>query len=388
MTIVLTGGGSGGHITPLLAVAHELKIQQPDARLVYIGETGGRLADIVGSHEAIDASYRIFAGKLRRYHGEGFKQLLDLPTMLRNLRDGFLVAIGFCQSLYRLWRLKPAAIFCKGGFVSVPVGLAAALLRIPYITHDSDTIPGLANRIIARWASAHAVAMPKELYPYPQNKTHTVGVPLEASFRPVTADLQHQYRRELGIESAKQVVFVTGGGLGAVRLNNAVIHIAERLLSRFDSLYLLHATGRGQDGIVQAAYDRLPQQMRDRILVRDFVRDLYRYSGAADIIIARGGASALAEFAIQEKACVVVPNPLLTGGHQIKNAENLRARGAIVQVSEAELQTDPAALLAPVVSLLQHPDEAKKLAKGLAALAHPDAAAKLAVLLLNIVRKG
>src|SRR5665213_2594114 len=166
-TIVLTGGGSGGQITPILAIADELKQLQPEARLVYIGQTGDLLGDIPSQHPSIDEVFTVRAGKFRRYHGEGFKQLLDVVTMAKNIRDFFYVIIGFWQSRRLLKQLKPAVIFVKGGFVGVPVGLAAATRQIPFITHDSDPIPGLANRIIARWAVMHAVALPKDIYPYP-----------------------------------------------------------------------------------------------------------------------------------------------------------------------------------------------------------------------------
>jgi UDP-N-acetylglucosamine--N-acetylmuramyl-(pentapeptide) pyrophosphoryl-undecaprenol N-acetylglucosamine transferase len=386
-TIVLVGGGSGGHITPLLAVAGELRQRLPQARIVYIGEYGGRLGDVAREHTDVDAAYQILAGKLRRYHGEGWRQLLDVPTVLRNIRDVLYTTIGFWQSLYRLARLRPQVIFIKGGFVGVPIGLAAALLRISFVTHDSDSMAGLANRLIARWAAAHAVAMPKELYRYPAAKTFEVGIPIDARFVPVSPPLLQKYRQELHIPESSHVVFVTGGGLGAARLNQAVAIIAEHLLEAFPGLYLLHATGRGNEAAVQAVYRQLPDEMQRRIVIKDFVRDLYRYSGAADVIVARGGASALAEFAAQAKACVVVPNPLLTGGHQLKNAQHLQEQGAITVVTEDELQNDPAALMPAITRLLQNPDERAELGGRLHSLAHPDAAAKLSDLLLRYARK-
>jgi len=134
MTIVVTGGGSGGHITPLLAVAHELKQSRPEVRIVYVGQRGDRLGDIPAQDKNIDASYMVRAGKFRRYHGEGLKQLLDIPTMLKNIRDAFYVLIGIWQCFWLLGKLGPDAVFIKGGFVGVPVGIAAALRRIPRTT--------------------------------------------------------------------------------------------------------------------------------------------------------------------------------------------------------------------------------------------------------------
>lgn len=171
----MTGGGSGGHITPILAVAHELKKLAPDTHIIYIGQQGDTFGTVVAEHELIDEVHTIAAGKFRRYHSEGLKQLLDLKTMWLNLRDGFRVVKGLVQSYRLLGDLKPDMVFCKGGFVGVPVGLSAALRHIPYVTHDSDAIPGLANRVIAKWAALHAVALDPSLYPYPVERTVNVG---------------------------------------------------------------------------------------------------------------------------------------------------------------------------------------------------------------------
>jgi UDP-N-acetylglucosamine--N-acetylmuramyl-(pentapeptide) pyrophosphoryl-undecaprenol N-acetylglucosamine transferase len=177
LKIVVTGAGSGGHITPVLAVAHELKKLSPESTLMYIGQRGDALGDVPAEDKNIDQSYTVRAGKFRRYHGEGIKQVFDVVTLYKNLRDVIFVLIGLWQSFWLLGRLHPDVIFIKGGFVGVPVGLMAALRGIPYVTHDSDAVPGLANRIIARWARLHAVGLPKEVYAYPPAKTVTVGVP-------------------------------------------------------------------------------------------------------------------------------------------------------------------------------------------------------------------
>jgi UDP-N-acetylglucosamine--N-acetylmuramyl-(pentapeptide) pyrophosphoryl-undecaprenol N-acetylglucosamine transferase len=254
ITIALTGAGSGGHITPILAVATEIKRLQPDAKLIYIGQTGDKLGDIPARHPAIDEVYTIRAGKFRRYHGEGLKQLLDLPTMLLNLRDAVYVAIGLYQSWRLLRELRPGVIFIKGGFVGVPIGLSAAALRIPYITHDSDAIPGLANRIISRWARKHAVALPPETYNYPSNKTIMTGIPLRKDFVPVTEKLQQHYRTQLKLPAKAKILLVIGGGLGAQRINEAVASAVPHLLREFPDLYIVHGVGRANDAGMLAGY--------------------------------------------------------------------------------------------------------------------------------------
>ncbi len=385
-TIVVTGGGSGGHITPILAVAAELKRFQPKTRIVYIGQTGDKLADIPAKDPNIDEVFTVRAGKYRRYHGEGFfRQLLDAPTVAKNVRDLGYILFGTWQSWRLLRKLKPTVIFSRGGFVSVPVALGGAAQRIPYITHDSDSTPSLANRIIARWASLHAVALPAELYPYPKSKTVTVGVPISSAYRRVTPVLLHKYRADIGLSKAQQVLLVTGGGNGADQLNRAVVANSAYLLKRYPGLYIVHIAGRALHKTVEAAYEKeLPVNDSQRVIVKGFIDDLHSYSGAADVVIARGGATNLAEFAAQGKACVIIPSSQLIWN--IKNTEALVDLQAVVTLTEA--QSEQERRLASVVSdLFDHTAKREALAKSLSSLARPDSAKELALLILDMGKK-
>jgi UDP-N-acetylglucosamine--N-acetylmuramyl-(pentapeptide) pyrophosphoryl-undecaprenol N-acetylglucosamine transferase len=385
MTIVVTGGGSGGHITPLLAVAHELRIQHPGVKIVYIGQKGDHLADIPAQDVAIDEVQLVRAGKFRRYHGEGLKQVLDMATLAKNVRDAVWALVGLWQSFWLLRRLRPNVIFVKGGFVGVPVGLAAALLRIPYVTHDSDALPGLANRIIARWARKHAVALPKEVYSYPAAKVVTVGVPLAHHYMPLTPRQMATAREQIGVPAKGRVLLVTGGGLGAQRLNNAIATCAPELLDRYPDLTIVQLAGRAHEAELRQIYKKqLPPAQQKRVIIKGFVTNLYLYSGAADVIVTRAGATSLAEFAAQHKACVVVPNPILTGGHQLKNAKVLVDRMAIKVVYEDTLRADDHALMPPLVDLFDKPALAHQLGDKLGQLAQPDAAKRLAMVLLEV----
>lgn len=382
-TIVLTGAGSGGHITPLLAVAAEIKRTKSDTRLIYIGQRGDKMGDIPAAHPAIDKVYAVRAGKFRRYHGEGLIQLLDIPTWFKNIRDLFYVLAGTYQSRRLLAEIKPDIIFVKGGFVGVPVGLAAASLRIPYITHDSDAVPGLANRIISRWASRHAVALPPEVYHYPAAKTVMTGIPLRADFAPVSASLQQKYRQELKLPPKAKVLFVIGGGLGSQRVNRAVAEAVPHLLREFDDLYVLHAAGRANETEVKGSYQGLSAAEQKRLKVLGYIDDVYLYSGAADVVITRAGATNLAEFALQGKACIVIPSPFLAGGHQLKNANYLAEQGAALILEETELAADPNRLAALTSDLLKTPAKRQKLQAGLAKFAKPNATRELARLILD-----
>ena len=385
----MTGGGSGGHITPVLSVAEELKKQQPALRLVYVIGKGDQLIDIPTKHPAIDAVVTIRAGKFRRYHGEGWRQLLDIRTLLKNIRDFFLFCTGIFQARHLLKREKPNVIFIKGGFVGVPVGLAAAWLHIPYVTHDSDALPGLANRIIARWAKVHAVALPVENYDYPPEKTVQVGVPVTENYKLVGEALNKEYRRSLKLEPNQPVLFITGGGLGAQSLNEAIVAASPKLFEHHPKLAILHIAGRHHETAIQKAYAEVlkPEQL-DQVTVEGFVTDIYRYSGAADLIVCRAGATSLADFAMQSKACVVVPNPILTGGHQLKNAQALAVAGAIEVIPENSLLTAPELLLTKINELLNSSDRRKDLAKKLHTFSNDTSARVLAELIISNERKG
>jgi UDP-N-acetylglucosamine--N-acetylmuramyl-(pentapeptide) pyrophosphoryl-undecaprenol N-acetylglucosamine transferase len=388
MKIVLTGGGSGGHITPLLALAHELKALQPAITLVYIGQRGDSLADVPANDPNIDETYTVRAGKLRRYHGEGLKQLLDAPTVFKNIRDAGRVVYGLAESRRLLKKLQPDLVFVRGGFVGVPVGLAAAQLHIPYVTHDSDAIPSLANRIIARWAALHAVALPKETYQgYPASKTVTVGIPVAASYQRVTESIKQQLRKELGLEQYAPMLFVTGGGNGAQDLNERVAQVVPQLLQKFPKLVIVQAAGRKHEAALQVRYDQIVEPAdRERVIVKGFIEGLYRYSGAADVIVMRAGATNIAEFAVQGKACIFVPNPALTGGHQIKNAEAFAERHAAIVVADKDL-ANPEIAEKVISDLLASPEEQNSLAEAIHSFAHPYAAHELAALLLQTINK-
>jgi len=381
--IILTGGGSGGHITPILAVAAEIKKKKPDCKLIYIGQTGDPLGDIPSKDVNIDKTYTVRAGKYRRYHGQGFKQLFDIKTLILNIRDIFYILTGLFQSYLLIRRLQPAVIFSRGGYVSVPVCIGGKLNNVSYITHDSDSIPSLANRLIARWAKWHAVALPANTYPYPKDKTITVGVPINQEYKTVSAEQKINFMSEIGVPKNSQLLLVTGGGNGAENLNSSIVNCSHELLIKYPNLHIVHFAGRSLFESVKNDYKAVlkPEQI-ERIKVFGYASDHYKYSGAADLIVARGGATSLAEIAAQAKPCIVIPSPQLIWN--VKNAQTLEKMHAVILLAEKNLKNG--SLLAEKVSeVLDSQSLRKALSKNIHSLSKPQAAYDLADLIIKSI---
>lgn len=380
MKILMSGGGTGGHITPILALAHELKSLKPECKIVYVGERNGRFQRLTQQSTAIDTSYSVFAGKLRRYHGElWLKRLVDIPTNLKNLRDVAYVLMGFVQSFKLLGREKPDLVFLKGGYAGVPVGLAAALRRIPIITHDSDAIPGLANRIVSRWVVLHAVALPPTEYSYPPEKTKQVGVLVEHNYQPVSDDTQAAFKQSLGIPKESPVLLVTGGSSGAERINVAVVKIVPDLLEDYPALHVIHQTGKGKASVYQ-------DYTHERLTILEFLQPMHVYMGAADVVVSRASANTIAELGVQGKAAIVVPSGFLSGGHQLKNAMRLKEQGIAEVVTEDSLYDLQHGLLASVRRLLDDKKYRDQLAGSLQQATIRDATKRLATLLIELLK--
>lgn len=316
MTVMLVGGGTGGHILPLLAVAQELKSRDSKTHIIAVVDKSTNFAHLLESASEIDQVFKINAGKFRRYPNQSItEKLLDLNTLFLNIRDAFRTVVGIFQAYMLISKYKPRVAFIKGGFVGVPCGIGCRLSGTPFITHDSDATPGLANRIIGRWATLHAVAMKKEAYNYDPDKTVQVGIPVSKNFKKVTPKLKLRYREELGVPRNAKLILITGGSQGAKELNDLIASVSHALVANKD-LYAIHQTGNWTS-------NDLPID-NTRYKTVEYIDDLYRYSGASDIIISRAG-SIIAEFATQHKSVILVPAPQLADGHQLKNAQQIKS---------------------------------------------------------------
>ncbi len=325
----------------------------------------------------------ILSGKLRRYNNLSlWRQLLrPVSIVLPNIRDGLLVLCGFIQSVFKLWLWRPDVIFTKGGYVCLPVGLAAKVLGIPLVIHDSDAHPGLTNRILAKWATAIATGAPLKYYSYPSEKTQYVGIPIRAGFREYSAAERRIIKAKLGFSPDIPLTVITGGGLGAKRINDAVLSQVKSLIE-FTSVILI--SGKEQYDELRALTPRDVQ----RFELRDFVnRGMEDVLGAADIVVTRAGATTMLELAALAKPTIVIPNGFLTGGHQLKNAEAYAENKSIEVIDDQELNSDHGILTTVLRKLLNDPARIHQMGKLLHKFAKPDAAKDVAAMILQAAKK-
>jgi len=297
--IILTGGGSAGHVTPNLALIPELRREGWD--ISYIGTADGIEGELIAPTGV--QYHSIAAGKLRRYRDP------------KNLTDPFRVLKGIGQAFRIIRRLRPNVIFSKGGFVAVPVVVGAWLNRVPVVAHESDLTPGLANRLSFPFVTKICATFPETIKYLPRKKGALTGSPI----RPELLRGNPEFGlKEAGFAGARPVLLAMGGSLGATHINEVLREALPTLLADFD---IIHICGKGK--IEQSLLD-MPGY-RQYEYVRTELADLL---AAADLIVSRAGANFLFEILALKKPMLLIPLPKGSSrGDQILNAESFQKQG-------------------------------------------------------------
>jgi UDP-N-acetylglucosamine--N-acetylmuramyl-(pentapeptide) pyrophosphoryl-undecaprenol N-acetylglucosamine transferase len=379
MKVLTLAGGSGGHVTPAVAVFRELKRHSPyvEIRVWCDRKYLPQARSLVHNFDNTIPVQIILSGKLRRYHNLTRWQNLTSPSVIfPNIRDIFLVIAGFLQSIAKFIAWRPDVVFAKGGFVSVPAGIAARLFKIPLVIHDSDSHPGLANRILARFATSIATGAPLDSYPYDRKIAHYTGIPISEDFHPYSDEKRQEMKVALGFEPNKPLIVVTGGGLGAGSINTAVTKQLEQLLGLASVLLLCGSS----------YYDKLRTTLPHddtRFQLLPFINgdQMAQSLGAADIVVSRAGATTILELSALAKPTILIPAAQLAAGHQLKNAAEYAEAGAVEVVGDDELAANSQVLVEMISSLLADPVKRQHMAAVFHVLSRPNAAKEVATLI-------
>jgi len=374
MRIALTGGGTGGHLFPIIAVAREIKkvveqsiVQIPPDKIgpvefIFIGPQ--TVGEEVLAQEGIEHK-KIMAGKLRRY-----------PS-LQNIADIFKMPIGLLQALWHLFFFMPNVVFSKGGFGSVPVVLAAWLFRIPILIHESDAVPGVANSFGAKFSTRIAIAFNEAGKYLPPQKVALTGNPVRTIL--LSGD-KEKAKTLFGLTGLKSVILILGGSQGAQALNEV---IAASLLSLLSRCEIIHQCGPDNEEAIKTL---LNNKLPDSYHLYPFLNEeqMREALAAADMVISRAGAGSIAEISVLGKPSILIPLPNAAADHQNINANEFARYGATLVLEQMNLT--PNLLQNRIFALLDNPDLLKKMGDNAKQFNPPDAAQKIAQEILTIAK--
>lgn len=343
---VLVGGGSGGHVLPLKIIAEKILKKEQGSKILiitdykYYPRTEEIFAKTLKEFSDRLVIKRVRAGKFRRYSRGWLKEALDIKVQLLNLRDLLKSMVGLLQSKIILLKYKPGVILCKGGNSALEFCLAARK-KAPIMVHDSDSRPGIANKIVGRYAEEILTGMPRSSSEEDIEKA--AGIPVDERFQPLSKKEKEDLRATLKIDPKSRVLLVTGGGLGAMRLNELIFK-AVPVLAKLN-FFVLHQTGHQKNKeeaeILANKLNKGGEVYRPFGFSSQMV-DLY---GAADVVVARAGATTIQELANSAKPAILIPARL---SDQIKNAKILDELGAAVILDGSTALADPASFVTSV----------------------------------------
>lgn len=419
MKILVVGGGSGGHITPAVAVVRKILELRPRAKIEFwtdkkyyknvvkitteVGVRWGEESKAGSVKKPYIRVRKVAAGKFHRYAGRKVREYFeDFGNTMREMVIGNMVGFirfmgGIFQTLIRLLPKseRPDVIFLKGGFVGLPVGLVARLLKIPYIIHESDAVAGLANRILMKKAKVVAMGVPFEMPKYDDKSSQAkemrrqrvnwewVGIPVAEEFKKVSKTKQGSLKKACGFEPERPLVIITGGSQGALHINEAVKQILPEML-KFTSVGLVAGRKYYELSVELKKYEDWEKaKLVSNFRLWSFNPVMSELLGAADVVVSRAGATTVAELAALGKAVILIPFEKLPGGHQVKNAERLVKLGAAEALRDDKMVKDPEKLLELVRSLVRSPKRRERLAENLHGLVKPTAAEDLAKIIIE-----
>lgn len=366
MKIVLTGGGTGGHLIPLIMVAKKIRDRQPDTEFLFIGPDGKLEQELM--EKAQIRTKKVLAGKMRRHFS--FLYFIDI----------FKVPIGVFQCLWILLVEMPDAVFSKGGYASFPAVFVSWLYRIPVLIHESDASPGIANSMLGKFAQRVAVSYPEAEKYFPSEQVVLTGNPLREDI--AKGDVA-KGRALFSLTETRKVIFIVGGSQGARNINNRILDILPELLKKYQ---VIHQTGEANFEEVNKKAGVLGiKGGRDNYYPVAFYGDEIKdILAVADLVITRAGANTISEIAAAGKPAIIIPLPWAANNHQRMNAYSIARHGGCIVLEESNM--GPNMLLSRIKEIMEDEELRNKLISNIKPFYHPDAAQRIAEGVLEMAK--
>lgn len=376
MKILFAGGGSGGHVIPIIAIVREIRriYTKGDLEFFYIGPKDD-FGKVLLSQEGVKIK-EILAGKIRRYKG--------WQTFSQNLLDVCIkIPLGILQSFFYLFFLSPDLIFSKGGFGSIPGVLAGKLLFAPVFLHESDISPGMANKFLSNFALEIFVSFPKTEY-FPLKKMILVGNPIR---KELLEGSKEEAKSFFKINSNKPVILILGGSQGAQIINDEILEVVSKLLENFE---VIHQCGENNYTEVKAEAKVMignREDLENSYHLFPFLKEpeLRQAYAACDLIVSRAGSGSIFEIAATGKPSVLIPIAESAQNHQIKNAYAYQESGGCVVIEESNFTSH--FFLERLKNLFSQPEALEKMTKSAKDFARPYAAKVIAHYLVEYLLK-
>lgn len=344
MRVIMTCGGTGGHIYPAVAIADEIRERKPDTQVLFVGSEIGLEKDLVP-----ESGYDI---KLICSDGFNRKHLLKNVKVIKTLRRGSR------QSSEILREFGPDIVIGTGGYASAPIMKAAQRMKIPTYIHEQNAVPGMANKMLERKVKKLFLGFREagQYFRHPEKHIFS-GNPVRKEFMETGKE---EARTELGFKPSEFVLFAFGGSQGAGRINRAMIKVIETF-NGVKNFRICLATGSYYYDAILKEFGEKGIELHDNIMIMEYISDMAKYLSACDIVISRSGALSVAEVTVCGKPAVFIPSPLVTGNHQFYNAKAVADKGGAIVVEEKDLDNEQ--LIAEILRLKNNPEALRSMSE-------------------------
>ena len=373
MNIIVSGGGTGGHIYPAITLIQEIKNLEPSSQFLYVGSTRGLEADIVPKENIPFESIEL----------SGFERHVSLKSVFQNVSRALTAIRGLDKAHTIIKKFKPNVVVGTGGYVCGPMLLEASILGVPTLIQEQNVIAGVTNKILSKFVTQISVGSEEALKNFPPEKTIYTGNPIRSEVMQATRE---EGIKAFGFNPNKPVILISGGSRGAKSINQAMIGVLEKYKDDH-SIQFLHVTGKDDfDDVMKNLKEAgVDLQTSEHIRVEPYLYNMPVAMAMTSLAIFRAGATGIAELTARGIPAILIPYPYAAANHQEHNAQVLVDAGAARMILNKDLTSE--SLLAVLSDLLKDPTTIKKMAEASKKLGRPNAAENIATMILDLGRK-